>query len=311
MPFDRAGATVVAAERSACTSQAPCQCWVYVISPGFLSTLRVPLIAGRDFNDSDRAGADEVVIISRRLAERLWPGEDPIGKRLTPSWLTEYHTVVGVVADVRPYGISPGEWAERTQGDVYYPHAQGIIRVAGTPAAMNLVVRTSVPRSVANALPALVAAVNRDVPLAAVHTYDSIIANANINSRSLMWLFITFSSVALLLAAFGVYGVVSYGVSERVYEIGVRIALGATRRDILAMVLRQGLTLAAAGVAIGIIASLAAGRALSSFLFGVHPADPATLLGMSGFTIAVALAAIFLPARRASRIDPMQALRRD
>ncbi len=291
----------------------PFEVWQFTITPGYLRTLGIPLLKGRTFTDADygeRPGLDQlgssVVLVSAAAARRFWPGQDPIGKRLKPSWQKPWRTVVGVVGDVREYSVAP-KWAEGTIGDIYYPYYAG---VESSAPDMTLVVRTrGLPTQLAQDVRAVVAGVNPDVPLSEVRTMDGILSASISPQRSTMWLFTGFALLALLLGAVGIYGVLSFSVAERTHEIGLRIALGAQRNNVLKLVIGKGFKLTLMGVGIGILGALALTRFLSSLLYGVKPTDPLTFVLVALILAAVALAACYIPARRATKVDPMVVLR--
>jgi len=243
-----------------------------------------------------------VAIISESLAQRYWPGEDPIGKRVSFDWRNGqrvWRQVVGVVNDVKHDGLET-----RVYPAIYVPLLQ-------FPSLFGaLVVRTRTdPSGLAGAIRREVMAVDKDVPVFRVQTMDRLISDSVSRRRFQMMLLAIFATVALALAAAGIYGVMMYSVSQRTHEIGIRVALGASSGDVLRLVLRQGLVLTVAGVAIGLISSLALTRVLSGLLYGVSAMDPATFLVFPSVLIAVALLACYLPARRATKADPMVALR--
>jgi putative ABC transport system permease protein len=282
-----------------------------IVSPGYLAAMRIPLHRGRGFTDEDREGAPLVMIINDRLAREAFPGQDPIGKRIAccssdsdggPSW----KTVVGVVADVRARDMS-----QPAEPEFYLPLAQ-----APDPAwdwiqrSMTVAARGSGdPIRLVPGLREAVRGVDPAVPLYQVGTMDDRITRSLAQARFSTALLTAFGAVALLLAAIGVFGVISYGVSQRTREIGVRVALGADTGDVVRLIVRHGARLAGAGLLIGLGAALVATRLLGALLYQVSPTDPptfvigATVLGLS------ALAAAALPALRAARLDPATALR--
>jgi putative ABC transport system permease protein len=271
-----------------------------VVSPGYFSTMGIPILRGRDFGQNDQRGATRVIIISKAIAERYFPGEDPIGKRMQlddpqqPWW-----TIVGVAADVRQFGLTA-----ETGLTFYIPYMQESWGV------MSLVVRTrSNPQQLGTAIRQQVAAIDRDQPVSNISTLENIVTGSIRDRRFQLVVLGTFSAVALILALLGIYGVISYSVSQRTNEIAIRIALGAQPADVLKRVLGQGMALAAAGVAAGLIGALAVTRAMASLLFEIRPEDPATLAAVATVVLLTALAAIYLPAVRATRIDPITALR--
>jgi putative ABC transport system permease protein len=273
------------------------------VTPGFFATLRIPLVSGRLFTAADGPTAQRVVVVNQAFVSRYFPDTDPIGRRVTfddsgdgnARWLT----IVGVVADTRRGGLERKPWAE-----LYYPHAQAPDR------RMFVLLRTSGdPMSVARAAQAEVWALDRDQPVTSVRTLDAIVARAQANRRFTTLLLSLFSIVALVLAGIGVYGVIAYSTAQRTQEIGIRMALGAARGHVLRMVVGEGLKIGAAGLVLGVAASLALTRLMSGLLFGVSERDPLTFVALPLALLAVAAAAAWIPARRALQVDPMVALR--
>jgi len=285
--------------------------WAGAVTPDYFQMMHIPLLAGRLFTEADGAKAPGVVLISASTAKRFWPGENPIGKHLKPVWDTQWRTVVGMVADVRQFdlaGNTPG-WLS---GTIYMPYPQAEDLTEKIPVAMFLLLKTSDQTGrVAAEVRELVRSVNPNVPVSAVRTMDSVITASTSQPRSIAWLFVSFGVAALVLAAIGIFGVVSFSATQRTYEIGVRVALGAPRSNVFGIVLGQGIRLVLAGLAAGVAASLLLSRLLMSLLYGVGAADPLTFLAVTVLLIATAALAGYLPARRASRIDPLTALRVD
>ena len=275
-----------------------------VVSPDYFRAMGIPLQRGRFFDARDSAESQPAVLVNRRLAEQYWPGEDAIGKRLkvgpldSPSaWLT----VVGVVGDTRQTGLNEHKL------EFYVPYAQ---ERRSFMAPRDLVVRTkSDPASIASAVRRAVWSVDKDQPVSNVRTLDQVFAAAISQERFQALLLGLFAMLALLLACVGLYGVISYAVVQRTHEIGVRMALGAQPLDVLRLVIRQGLSLTLAGLVIGIVAGTFVTRVLTDMLFGVTPRDPLTFVGVPALLLLVALLACYIPARRATRIDPLIALR--
>jgi putative ABC transport system permease protein len=273
-----------------------------VTGAGYFETLGIPLIAGRFFDERDKADAPAVVAISRTVAERVFAGRDPIGQRLTFSGINVPPIlIVGVVGDVKITGLD-----DAIKPVLYYPYLQS------PSMATTLVVRTGAdPGTMVNAIRNECRTLEPDVALFSARTIEEMIndAPAAFLRRFPAFLIGIFAAVALLLATVGIYGVVAYTVSQQTHDIGVRMALGARAADILKMVLKQGLTLALLGLAIGVVAALALTRLLRSLLFEVQTSDPAILLLVAGLLVIVALLACYIPARRATKVDPMVALR--
>jgi predicted permease len=282
-----------------------------VALPGYFRTMGLPLLRGRDFGDTDHLGAPGVVIVNHRLAERHWPGEDPIGKRITldnPSEDPEWLTVVGVSGNaVTEDWVAPAQW------EVYLPYLQRrsyLEEPHSHYAYLTVVVRTTGdPALVAPALRSAIWSVDGNVAISSVRTMDEVVRRATSSPRFYLLLLATFAGVALALAAVGVYGVTSYSVARRRSEIGIRMALGARPADLLRMIVGEALVVAGAGAAVGLAAALALTRVMASLLYGVEPADPVTFAAVPVVLAVVALAATYVPARRATRIDPLAALR--
>jgi len=285
--------------------------WAGAVTPSYLRVMRIPLLRGRGFEDSDAERTAPVVLVSASTARRYWPDQDPIGKRVRVVWDGDWRSVVGVVGDVRQYALS-GRAPEEITGAVYMPYPQAVALDRQIPRAMALFVRSSVePQAMAGRLRALVASVNPDVPLGDVRSMGAVLSSSVKEPRSMMWLFAVFAACALLLAAIGTYGVVSYSAAQRTYEIGVRVALGATRGDILGLVLGHSLRLVLLGLGAGIVAALLLGRTLSSFLYGVSAKDPVTFAVVVLLMFVTALLAGYVPGRRAAATDAVRALRAD
>jgi len=271
-----------------------------IVSPDYFRVLRTPILAGRGFTAQDRPGSPAVAIINDALARRLFKGQDPVGRRLEFNWETQgWQEIVGVVGDVKQYGLQ-----EEMLPTIFVPHAQR------PEPAMAVVVRSSLrPDQLVPEIRRQVAALDRDRPLIQVRTMEQVIADSVADRRLPMLILGGFAVAALLLGAIGVYGIVGYSVAQRTQEFGIRMALGARRSDVVRMVLGQGLRLALCGLLIGLAGSLAVARLITGLLFGITPADPATLAATSLLILGVALLACYIPARRAARVDPMVALR--
>ncbi|HEY5907593.1 MAG TPA: FtsX-like permease family protein, partial [Vicinamibacteria bacterium] len=293
------------------TDAAPPLLWAGAVSPEYLEVMRIPLLHGRSLDATDGEKAAPVVLVSAATAKRYWPGENPVGKRIRVVWDSHWRTVVGVVGDVRQYTLSGRAPAEIT-GALYMPYPQSVGLDRRIPRAMALVVRSSADApGLAARLRALVASVNPDVPVSDVSSLEAIVSSSVSEPRSMMWLFAGFAGCALLLAAIGTYGVVSYATAQRTYEIGVRVAVGATRSEILGLVMGQSLRLVLVGLALGVGGALLLGRTLSGFLYGVSASDPTTFGVVALLLVTTALLAGYLPGRRAAATDPVRALRAD
>jgi putative ABC transport system permease protein len=275
-----------------------------LVGPDYFSTLRIPITRGRPFEATDRSGAPAVIIVNDRLAKRLWPNEDPLGKRFPmdfPDRGAYDATVVGVVGDIRYSGLN-----DEIRPEIYIPQAQTtdgagqswvIVRAARNPLALAGMLRDVVRRADAT------------TPIADLVSLEQLIGRTTAARRFNMTVVTLFAGLAFLLAVIGVYGVTSYAVSQRTREVGLRMALGAQRRDVTRMVLGEGIALALIGVAVGMIGAFAASRAIASMLFDVTATDLPTFVGTAALLIAAAGLATYIPARRAARVDPMIALR--
>jgi putative ABC transport system permease protein len=271
--------------------------------PAYFETMGIPLLRGRAFTERDVEGAPPVVVVSRMFAERHWPGADPVGRQIRflgrkPPLVAE---VIGVVGDTKQYGLD-----ESDLGFVYGAQAQNhhifntlAVRTAGNPMQLATAVR------------AAVWSVDPEQPVWKIRTQQALIERSKGTPRFLAQLMAGYAALALLLAAVGLYGVTSYSVTQRTREIGLRMALGAETADVLRIVLRRALLLAGIGLAIGMAGALALGRVVQSLLFATSPADAVTLVGVALLLLAVAGLASYLPARRATRVDPTVALHYD
>lgn len=283
--------------------------WLGAVTPGYLEMLRVPLLAGRTLKQFDSATAANAVVISASTAKRLWPGEHAIGKHIKPAGSNHWRTVVGITADVHQYALNHAlpSWVH---GIAYMPYAQSETEDGTIPTAMTLVVKVNgnVERT-AGDLRAIIASASLNTPVEQATPLADIVTTSVADFRATIGVFLTFALGALGLAAIGIYGLMSYWVTQRTYEIGLRVALGATRRMIVAMILSQGLTVAAYGVVGGVIAALLLTRFLGTLLYGVEASDFLTFGGTIVIVIAVASLATMAPAWAASRVDPVKSLR--
>jgi len=252
-----------------------------------------------------------VLLITASTARHFWPGQNAIGKHIKSSAESKWRTVVGVVADVRQYGLGKDR-PDFIPGALYMPYAQSVRGDGQMEAAMTLLVKTrNDDGRVAREIRSLAEAQDPDVPVGQVHPLADLIAGSIADFRATIQVFLSFAGAAILLAAIGIYGLVSYWVSQRTFEIGVRVALGATRGGIVSMVLAQGMRVALYGAGAGVIVALLVTRFLASLLYGVAATDLATFAGVMGLVLAVTLAATLLPAGRAARINPARSLRMD
>jgi putative ABC transport system permease protein len=286
-----------------------------VVTPEYLQIMGIPLLQGRAFTQADAApSAQRIVLITKSTAERYWPGQNPIGEHIKPRWLDQWWTVVGVVGDVREYSMTQN-LEEYLDGEVYVPYGAHAIQGRGPekpPVQLTLVIRTSEEQTqLGGELQGLVSQLNGDAPVSQVETLHGWLSEAVAGPRSTASLFSIFAALALALGAVGVYGVISYSVAQRTREIGIRMALGARRQEVLHLIVGQGAKLAAVGVAIGLLVALLLTRLMASLLYGVGAADPLTYLAVALLLIGVAITASYIPARRAMRVDPMVALRHE
>jgi len=275
--------------------------WISVVGGDYFAAMGIPLVRGRLFSGNDSELTPPVFIIDEELAQRYWPGEDSIGKRIT--WQRDEGPVtgeiIGIVGSVRWGGM-----AARPMATTYWwfpqvpdPQQTFVLRTAGEPNAL------------AQAIAAQVNEIDPNQPVSEVRAMRDFVTDDLVRPRFTVGLLATFAGAALLLAAIGLYGVIAFGVTRRTREIGVRMALGAERRKVLGLVLRQGMILTVAGLAIGLASALALGRVLTDLVYGIAPNDPVTLSAAAVFLAAVSLTATYLPARRATKVDPMTALR--
>src|SRR5579864_2660220 len=268
-----------------------------IVGPNYFSTMQIPVISGRGFTEQDREGAPPVIIVNQTMAQHFWPGQNAVGQHIHV-WGAS-RTVIGVARDIKYHTMT-----EQPESFLYFPTLQEgetdtnvLIRTAAAPEALLPQIRDTVK------------SMNPSVMVLQAGSVRSLLYISLFSYRTAATLAATLGALGLLLAALGIYGVLAYSVSQRTHEIGVRMALGAQPRNVLRLVLRQSATLVIAGIAIGVVACLAITRLMSSLLFGVTATDPATFIGVPVLIVLVALAASYIPARRAMRLDPMEALR--
>ena len=278
---------------------------VRVATPGYFGAIGIPIKRGRGFTDDDRAGTPRVVIITEAAARQFFPGEDPIGKKITLGWRRGPNReraggeVVGIVGDVRDAALN-----EPHPPQIYMPFRQWPVSF------MTVVMKTSVPpSSLAEAARAQVAALDPNLPLSEVSTLDAVVSRSISQQRFYLTLLTIFAAVALVLAAIGIFGVLSYAVAQRTREIGIRMALGAQGRTVVTLIVRQAMILVVSGVVVGTVAALFLSETMTKMLFSIKPTDPATFITVAAVLIGVALFAAYVPARRATRVDPIVALR--
>lgn len=274
-------------------------------SPHYFSAMKIPLVKGRTFEDADDITGRKVVVVSEALVKQHFPNEDPIGKMIrldsADNVKADLFEIVGVVGDVRKHGLG-----ERLEPCAYRTPSQGwmedgrlVIRTKGAPAAMTEAVRRAI------------ASVDGELPVARVRTMEDILRGSLAEERVLMGLIGAFAAAAVLLAVIGLYGVIAYAVSQRTREIGIRMALGADRLNVVGMILRQGMKLVCVGVVLGLVGGVASTRVLQKLLYEITPTDPVTFAAVAGVLMLVAMVACLFPARRAARIEPMVALRNE
>jgi putative ABC transport system permease protein len=270
-----------------------------IVSHDYFRTLKIPLVAGRVFSAQDRAETTPVAVIGEALARFVWPNEDPLGKRVR--WGAAngpQMTIVGIVKDVKLHQLSA------VKPQLYMPYAQApfqpyeiALRTKGDPLALAAAVRYEVW------------GVDKDIPIANVQTMEQLLAASIKRERFNVLLLALFAGLALVLAVVGIYGVMSYLVTQHTREIGIRMALGARTADVLKLVVGQGLALALLGVGVGLVGALALTRLMASLLFGVSATDPLTFVVIALLLVGIALLACWIPARRATKVDPLLALR--
>jgi putative ABC transport system permease protein len=273
-----------------------------VVTPDYFRAMSIPLRRGRTLTGSDGPAAPPVALINESMARRHWPGEDPVGKKIAVQFRgRSVREIVGVVADVRRTGLDSDPKPE-----IFVPYAQSpfghvtfVVRTRSEAAALAPAVKSEIWRP------------DKTLPIYKLATIEHLIADSLADRRFLLMLLAGFAAAALGLAGLGIYGVIGYLVTERTAEIGLRMALGAGRRQILRLVLRQGAVLTLTGIAIGLAASLALTRSLRAFLFATAPADPVTFAATGLLLASIAMLASYLPARRAMGVDPMISLRNE
>jgi putative ABC transport system permease protein len=271
-----------------------------VASPGYFETMKIPLLRGREFTDSDTASAPDVMILSRAAARTFWGDEDPIGRIVRRVADNKDFTVVGIVGDVRSTTLnreSPALYY--SSGSRTWPLMDVVLRAQSDPTAVMTAVRQKIK------------AMDPELPLSNIRPMGEWVSTSAAQPRLNASLLGVFACVALLVSAIGTYGVLAYSVSQRTKELGLRMALGADRGGVLRLVVREGMTVGMAGIAIGVLAAVAFSKTLSALVYGVSIWDPATYAGVSAILALVALLSCVLPAVRASRVDPMVALRLD
>jgi putative ABC transport system permease protein len=284
--------------------------WLNAVSPGYFGAMGISLLRGREFAEADTSGNARAAILSADTARRYWPNQDAVGKHIQLIGQKEWCTIVGVAADVRAYDLRQNvpQWMD---GTIYVPYGPGATLENGkVPAEMTLVMRSAADKlQLEESVRRLASSINQDTPLAEIRAMPGIVSDAAATPRSVTSLFVAFAALALILGIIGIYGVISFFVGQRTREIGVRMALGAQRRDVLKLVVNEGLSLTLMGVAVGLATAFALTRFLGSLLYGVSATDPLDFAAVAVLFALVALAACYIPARRAMRVDPVVALR--
>ncbi len=272
------------------------------VSKDYFSTMGIHLMAGRLFDDRDIHGAPDVVIINQTMARTFWPGQDPVGRRIRPGMSDPWCTIVGIVDDVKNAGLD-----RPTGTEIYLPFLQP--QGSGNRNMYAILHGKGDPRSLSGAVRQEINAIDSGLPLSQIRLMDDVLSAAQSRPRFLTLLLALFSCVALAIATIGIYGVISYSVERRSREFGLRMALGAQPSDVLSLVMKQGAGLALIGVVVGLVAAFALTRLMTTLLFGVTPTDPATFAVVTAILTIVALAASYIPARRATKVDPIETLR--
>ena len=285
--------------------------WTHMmaVSPGYFEAMRIPLLSGRLFDERDGERGREAAVVDEMFVRRYWPHENPLGKRIKNDFDSDskapWTTVVGVVGHVKNSGPEQ-TWARDPQAETYVSYKQEpfpswtlTARTAGDPAAMTAAVENAIH------------SIDRGIPISAVSTMDDLVAQSVAYRRFSMLLLAIFAAMGLMLALVGVYGVISYSVTQRLHEIGVRMALGAERRDVVKLVLGGAVKLAGVGLMVGFVLSLVVSRWLGQVVFGVSSTDPLTFIAVSALLATAALAAGYIPAHQATLVDPAMALREE
>ena len=286
--------------------------WLDVATPEYLRVMGIPLISGRWFTDADAAGNPPVAVVTAASAKKFWPAQNAVGKHVRFVGETEWRTVVGVVSNVRAYDMQR-DLPDYMRGTLYVPQSpKGTLEGGGLPAEMTIALRTTADEAqTADMLRRTVGALNQEAPLSEIRTMDEVMTEAVSTPASTTTLFVAFAGLAMVLGVIGIYGVLSFLVSKRTREIGIRFALGAQRRDVLWLVLKEGAKFSITGIALGLAAAFAGTRWLASELYGVSPMDPFTYAGVAVVMALATLLACYVPTRRAMRVDPLVALRFD
>ena len=283
--------------------------WTGAVSPDYFRMLGIPLLTGREFTAADGIQSNAVVIVTAATARRFWPNQSVIGKHVKAVFENHWRTVIGVVSDVRQFNLA-GRTPESITGSFYMPYAQAVQADGHVPAAVNLLATVAGPTArAAGDLRRLARDLNPNAPVSETTALEEMVSRSTADFQSTMWLFLSFAAVSVLLAAVGIYGLVSNSVAQRTHEIGLRVAIGATRQEILKLMLGQSLRLALVGIVAGVAMSIVLTRFLASMLYGVAATDPATFACVCGLMLAIAVLASYAPAWRAANLDPIKSLR--
>jgi len=284
--------------------------WMDVVTPDYFHLMNIPVTAGRAFHSADATGKTPVVIVTASTAKRYWPSGNALGSHVRFSRDPEWRTVVGIVPDVRAYDLQ-NSVPDYIKGTIYVPYSPNATVEGGVvPSDMTVVIQASLDESqIQDVLRRTTAALNAEVPVSEIKLMSSVVSESVSAPASTTLLFVAFAGLALVLGIIGIYGVLSFLVSRRTREVGIRLALGAQKRDILWLVMKDGLRFAGIGVSLGLISAFALSRLLASQLYGVSPADPVTFATVAAIMFLVTLLACYIPTRRAMRVDPMVALR--
>jgi ABC-type antimicrobial peptide transport system permease subunit len=275
------------------------------ITPGALSAMGIPVLAGRDFTSGDGPAAPLVAIVSRKFADANWPARDPLGKRFRLGGDEPFMTVVGVTGDLRSRGFD-----DVPEPTMYFPYAQSAISAYGAPRQLKVVIRVDRnPAALAAPLRSIVHSLDQSAPVSDVRTLDDVVGTSVSNRRFTTALLAGFALLALALAGIGTYGVVSYGVEQRGFEIGVRKALGAADHAVMVLIMSEAMRVSLIGIAVGLVATAGVGRAIRSLLVDVPALDPISLTITAVLLAGVAAVAALLPARRALNVSAAEALK--
>jgi putative ABC transport system permease protein len=270
-----------------------------IVTPDYFKTMQIPLLQGREFTAQDRKDKPGVIIVNEAMVQRLWPNQNPLGKRFRVGFEHEPREIVGVVGNIKQTTLDAG-----FRPAMYLPHLQ-----SPNPGLTVLVRTTGDPLAIAGAVREQLRAIDKDVPVTHIQSMDHVFAASVAQQRFSMLVVGLFAGLALILATVGIYGVMAYSVAQRSHEIGVRMALGARTSQVLKLILKDGMSLALLGVGAGLLGAFALTRLLATLLFEVTPNDARTLIGVSLLLLGVAFVACYIPARRATKVDPLVALR--